>query len=221
VKVQDLSNADKYLLLGNLLREFSSESSSRKALEIVKSRASLEEKLLEVLKLYRSDRNTDRLTPHSVRQKPPFPAAETRSSPTEAAQSPSTAAQLIRSQRGKPRVLILDPRSEISRVLSSSQLADSYAFIHAEAISGQADRLKRYRPRVVIMNADEEITTTLELSRELTENQTGVDVIILCTKSQHKEALQADRGWEHTYLVSKPLNLMHLTDVLQQAVAQP
>jgi hypothetical protein len=212
MKVHDLSNADKYLLLGNLLKKISSDEASDKALEIVKSSASLEEKLTAVLKLYQSSRSPDT---RSRNEKPSFPG--TGDSSAKSGKSPRSSAHVVRSKRSKPRVLIMDPRSEISRVLSSSQLADSYAFIHTGRITGQADHVRRYRPRAVILNAEEEISTTLELSRMLAENQNDVSVIILCTKSQYKEAVKDDYGRENTHLISKPLNLMRLADVLQQA----
>jgi CheY-like chemotaxis protein len=214
MKVQDLSNADKYVLLGNLLKKFRSEGASEKALAIVQSGASLEEKLGAVLELYRSSQNGDTAIRRSRRSH-----SGKGSTVKTAARSPRSAVQVMRSKSGKPRILIVDPRSEIARVLSSSHLADRYAFLHTDKTAVSVDQVRRCRPRAVIINVEEEIAAALELSRQLTLKHPELGVVILCTKSQQREALREDYGGETFHLISKPLNLMRLADVLRQAAA--
>jgi hypothetical protein len=199
MKLRDLTAADKYLLLGNLLRKINPGRPGAEALKVIRSAEAVDAKLAAVLEIYRSQGEAE---------------ASATPPPHAGALPPARSPQRIRA--GKPRILVLDPRTEISRILASSQFRKEYAFMHIRETPGAAADLWRCSPHVVIVNTEGEAHERLRLCRRLKDERPEVGVILLCSRAQLRAAQAGSAAAEGPHILTKPLNLMRMYDLLEE-----
>lgn len=205
MKRRDLSASDKYLLLGRLLKKCDSAPVAARALDVVRGGDTLEGKLDALIEICRT---ADSFPPEGC--------------------SPETGESRERQciSGRNPRIVVLDPRSEMTRILTGSHLSRLYTFIHVREPSpnrptgeqaGESDRLAasvlRLNPSAVIINSDSGIDACLKRGRSIRGRRSRTAVLILCARSK-LGSFRVDP--EEARLLSKPLNLMRLSDILAE-----
>ena len=197
MKLQDLSTADKYLLLGNLLKKINSVRSGEEALDVIRSAETVDTKLAAILEIYRAQGGAEQV-----------PAPGDRGSTAASARSP----QRIKS--GKPRVLVIDPRTEIPRILTGSHFSKDYAVMHVRKAPRSMAGIWRCSPNVLVVNTEGDIREKLRFCRRLTETKPEVGVVLLCSKAQLRAPEARAASAQGLRILTKPLNLMRMGDVL-------
>jgi len=199
MKIRDLSTADKYLLLGNLLKKMDSGRAGEEVLDVIRSAEAVDAKLAAILELYRAQGGAE-----------PRPPRADRVSTAGSSRSPQ------RIKVGKPRVLLIDPREEIPRILIGAQFSKQYAFMHIREVPRRMAGIWRCSPNVVIINTEGSIEQKLRFCRRLTEARPELGVILLCSKAQLGSTGNGAEAGGCLRVLPKPLNLMRMNDALEE-----
>jgi hypothetical protein len=212
MNIQELSKADKYLLLGNLLKKFGPNADTGKALEIVQGPESLDEKLAAIFQLYRKQ-STKNIGSSFNKIKRAAQKAESTAVREKRKRKKPISARIM---RNRPRILIMDPHPEVTRFLTHSVLGDKYSFIHLSGGLDKAGHIEHYSPRVVILNQESPLSECSNISETIHARKPGIGIIILCTKAQYRQA--GKMRLEYTRLLTKPLNLTLLADLIDEVI---
>ncbi|HVP18824.1 MAG TPA: hypothetical protein VMU36_07490 [Spirochaetia bacterium] len=191
---QELSEADKHLIYGLLLKKKRSGAQERKVLSIVRSSLDLGGKIEAILQLTRAQ----------IPQRPEPPGAETRGAGRGAA---AGAAQKARKQNA----LVVDARSEIARLLKKCSLKREISFVRIGERYDAVHLVTSLRVRLIIVNevlpTDEEYMRYFDVCRVI---EPGIRIIFL---GQPAQPVQAGSAFgKNTRFLPKPLNLGRLEE---------
>ncbi len=133
VLVEELTVSDKYLLLGYLLRKYRSENEQRRALDLVRSAAPLDQKIRGLIGLTSYSESVRGLAHLPIRSR-------SRSSH----HGTYEARDLL--------VLIVDAKRETLGLLNNTRLGQEIEFLYVTNDIDGLIQLRRYSPSVVIVN---------------------------------------------------------------------
>ena len=188
-----LSEPDKYLLLGLLLKKPRSEGLNKKALRVVRSRVSLDQKIDRLLAINQLAEGNQ----------------EPEAIPTRAGQAPRPP-----KPRKRPVILILDHYTDITRLLQKSPLRNSFNFSRVYTDFDEKLLIGRYEPHAVIINQSLLETDRIEITRLALHLKAQVGVIFLCSSGRTlPESLNRS---ENVRMVSKPINVNELEQAIRE-----
>ena len=191
---QELSEADKHLIYGLLLKRKRTGAQERKILSIVRSSLDLGSKIQAVLQVTRAQ----------IPEQSEPAGAETRGPSREAV---AGAAQ----RKRKQNALVVDARTEIARLLKKCSLKREISFIRIGERYDAVHLMSALQARLIIVNevltTDQEYSRYFDICRVI---EPGVRIIFLGQPAQPVQAGQA--FGKFTRFLSKPLNLERLEE---------
>jgi len=196
----NLSEADRYLIYGLLLKRKRSPSMERKVLSIVRSSMDLEARIQALLTLTRAQ----------IPDNPLPEAAEGDQPPGAPAGAP---------RKGKMQnAIVVDTRAEIAGLLKKCSLKRELAFTRIAERYDAVHLLPSLRARLVIVNeildSEQEYLRYFEICRAV---EPGVRMIFL-GKPQHE--LPSGGAWDRqARLLAKPLNIERLEECTRELMA--
>lgn len=190
----ELSEADKHLIYGLLLKKRRTGAQERKVLSIVRSSADVGSKIQAILQVTRAQ---------IPRQREPVGAV-----PREASHNASAAG---RRKARKQNALVVDARTEIARLLKKCSLKREMTFIRIGERYDAVHLLPPLRAQIIIVNevlpTDEEYVRYFDVCRVI---EPGVRIIFL---GQPAEPVQGGAAFaKNTRFLPKPLSLGKLEE---------
>ena len=183
-----LSQADKYLLYGLLLKKKRSPAHDRKLLAIMRSPRNLDEKIEAILALGEQAEERD---PRRSR----------------AGRRPDTGGT---SRKKKISALVVDVHEELAKLLKKSSLKRRFVFTHIGESLDAIHLLRRLQTRLLIINenlSDDEIPRYFEICRAV---QPGIKILYL---SSPPRSLPGDPIFNRsTRFVPKPISISRIED---------
>jgi len=190
--INNLSEADKYLLYGLLLKKPRSSDLDRKALAIARSSRSLDEKIEAILNLQAPAEDGG---PKAGSRRPASAGAE---------EEPSRGGAGRRGKRRKTAVVI-DVYPEVTRLLSKCSLKRTLSFTRVGESFDALYLLRRFDVRLLIINESlpaEECARYYEICRAI---EPRVRIIYLLPPPERRGGSQDYR--RYTRFVPKPINI--------------
>ncbi len=196
--IRKLSEADKYMLYGLLLRKKRPAEAELRVLEIIRAPLSLDQKIDAILALHRE-----------------LPGA----SPAEEEQT----AELLRAgygagfpaDSGRPkrrlRAVVADPYPEVTRLLSKCSLRWELEFVQAETARQALYLVRRLRARLLVCNLPMAPEQREGFARECRRRQSRVRLIFLAP-----EAGPSDVHPDLYRILPKPINLSQLSETARE-----
>lgn len=182
--VDELTVSDKYLLLGYLLRKDRSDEEQRRALEVVRSPAPLDQKIRGLIGLTSYTESVRGLAHLAERSKE-------RSRPSGA----RAAADLL--------VMIVDAKREILGLLKNTQLGQEIEFLYVTNDIDGLIQLRLYAPAVVILNETGPPAETIRFRAAARQLRRSVRLVVLASAAHdHEEPPVA--GVHH---IRKPISI--------------
>ena len=196
-----LSESDAHLIYGLLLKKRRSRAQDRKVLSIVRSSLELVEKIQAIVNVTRVEVR-DFSGSADGRSGPP------RHAPTEAPQGRTRAAALV-----------IDTRTEITRLLKKCSLKRELSFTRAGERFDALHLVMQLRPRLVVVNEtmerDEEYPRYFEICRAIVP---GIRIVYL--GSPPSSPLKATPQFHSfTRFLPKPLNIGKLEESVRALLA--
>jgi len=188
--INNLSEADKYLLYGLLLKKPRSPELDRKALAIARSSRTLDEKIEAILDLQEPSQRKAR----GKRERPL--EAET---PEEGARPPG------RRPRSRKTAVVIDVYPEVTRLLSKCSLRRALSFVRVGESFDALYLLRQQDVRLIVINENlpgEECARYYEICRAI---EPRVRIIYLLTPPERRTGSRDYR--RHTRFVPKPINI--------------
>ncbi len=187
--VHRLSQADKYLLYGLLLKKRRSPEEERDVLRIVRGSEDLERKIDALLRL-------------------PGHGEEAEQVPEEAERP---------GEGGRQRALVVDPHPDLTKLLRGSPLRRFLSFHQVESTLRSLPQLRPRKARLVIVNealSARECVHYFELGRSI---QPRIRMIFLAGQALRPEGGPAFR--DNTRLLRKPIDVELLERTAQELLA--
>ncbi|MBA7630988.1 hypothetical protein ES703_38515 [subsurface metagenome] len=190
--IEKLSEADKYLLLGLILKKNRSEDVDRKALKIIRSSQSLDRKIEGLLLLNRqinggeNETDSQTLTDYKGLEGKDLEA------------------------RKRSTILIIDPHPEITRILKNSSLRHSFTFIWGQDSIKGLLLLKEYQVKIVIVNQNASLKDYYRFYEIIRGIKPKVSIIFLCKRVQRN--VESYSFKENIRLLYKPININIIED---------
>jgi CheY-like chemotaxis protein len=197
--IRRLSDADKYMLYGLLLRKRRPADAELRVLEIMRAPLSLDQKIDAILTLHR--------------QLPGFSAEEE-----------ADAADLLRPgypgrRRRRLRAVVADPYPEVARLLSKSSLRRDLEFVQGENVKQALYLVRKLRARLLVCNLPMPPAERDGFARECRERQSRVKLIFLAAPSPGEKSPEAMPS--HPYRVlPKPINLNQLGEAVREMLEE-
>jgi hypothetical protein len=188
--INNLSEADKYLLYGLLLKKPRSTDLDKKALAIARSSRTLDEKIEAILDLQESAQKR----PRARREQPPDGEI-----PKGGAEGPR------RKPRSRKTAVVIDIYPEVTRLLSKCSLKRSLSFVRVGESFDALFLLRQQDVRLIVINENlpaEECARYYEICRAI---EPRVRIIYLIAPPERKSGSQDYR--RHTRFVPKPINI--------------
>jgi hypothetical protein len=197
--IRRLSEADKYMLYGLLLRKKRPAEAELRVLEIMRAPLSLDQKIDAILALHR--------------ELPGTSAAEAEQA-VELLR-PGYGAGLHAGNAGRRkrwlRAVVADPYPEVTRLLSKSSLRWELEFVQGETAKQALYLVRRLRARLLICNLPMPPEEREGFARECRRRQSKVKIIFLASSPPGEKAPAA--GPPDLYLVlPKPINLTQVSE---------
>jgi len=197
--IRRLSDADKYMLYGLLLRKRRPADAELRVLEIMRGPLSLDQKIDAILTLHR--------------QLPGF-SAEEEAETTE----------LLRPgypgrRRRRLRAVVADPYPEVTRLLAKSSLRWDLEFAQAENLKQALYLVRRLRARLLVCNLPVPPGERDGLARECRERQSRIKLIFLAAPSPGEKNPAAGPSCPYSVL-PKPINLNQLSDAVRELLGR-
>jgi hypothetical protein len=182
--VEELTVADKYLLLGYLLRKARSEEEQRRALELVRSATSLDRKVRGLISL----------TPYSeaVHGLAHLPLPSRRQNSRDGSYE---ARDLL--------VLIVDAKREILGLLRDTRLGQEIEFLYVTNDIDGLIQLRRYAPAVLILNETGPPVETTQFRAAARQLHSSVRLIVLTSAGHDHE----DAPVASVHHIRKPISI--------------
>lgn len=184
----NLSQADKYLLYGLLLKKKRSPAQDRKLIAIIRSPRDLDEKIEAILALGE-------------------PAEEKDPRRSRAGRRPDGNGS---SRKKKTGALVVDVHQELTRLLKKSSLKKRFVFTRIGESLDAIHLLRRLQTQLLIINenlSDDEIPRYFEICRAV---QPGIKILYL---SSPPRSLPGDPVFSRsTRFVPKPISISRIED---------
>ena len=195
---QDLSDADKHLIYGLLLKKKRTGAQERKVLSIVRSSMDVVDKIQAILQLTRAQ-----LLPVAK-----GPGVDTRAGESRGAGRDQVAG---RQPTEKQNALVVDARAEIARLLKKCSLKREITFCRIGERYDVIHLMPSLGARLIIINeileTAEEYSRYFEVCRVI---EPGVRIVFL---GQPAQPIRAGSAFEkYTRFLSKPLNMEKLEE---------
>jgi hypothetical protein len=206
VTTNGLSEADKYILLGRLLKKRRSEAYAKRALRIVNGSGDLDAKIAALNSLDRRDWMgplPDGKSPGSTWKVGEQPEEADHSSPV---------ARTVSSRRLK--VLVVDPHPDIAGFLQNAPIERKCTYSRVATLEDALDVMKRQKPRIVILNPQLSLAEGLQMGETVLALVPGVGVIILVPKAQ--PSAPSVKRHPNIRLVYKPVNLFRYSEAVKE-----
>jgi CheY-like chemotaxis protein len=193
--IRRLSEADKYMLYGLLLRKKRPADAELRVLEIMRAPLSLDQKIDAILALHRG-----------------LPGA----SPGEEEET----AELLRPGfPGRPkrrlRAVVADPYPEVTRLLSKCSLRWELEFAQGETAKQALYLVRKLRARLLVCNLPMPPEERDGFARECRRRQSRVRLIFLAAAVPGERAPEA--GTQKLYRVlPKPINLNQVSETIRE-----
>jgi len=201
--IRRLSEADKYMLYGLLLRRKRPADAELRVLEIMRAPLNLDQKIDAILALHRG-----------------LPGA----SPGEEEQT----AELLRVGYGaglrpdfpgrpkrRGRVVVADPHPEVTRLLSKCSLRWQLEFVQAETAKQALYLVRKLRARLLVCNLPMPPDDREAFARKCRERQSQIRLVFLAAPAPGERAAEA--GPPNLYRVlPKPINLNQLSEAMRE-----
>ena len=191
--IRRLSDADKYMLYGLLLRKRRPADAELRVLEIMRAPLSLDQKIDAILTLHR--------------QLPGFSQEEEERT-----------AELLRPgypgrRRRRLRAVVADLYPEVTRLLAKSSLRWDLEFVQAEDLKQALYLVRKLRARLVVCNLPLPPEGRAAFAGECRKRQSRVRLIFLASPALGEKS----PGQEELYRVlPKPINLNQLCDAMRE-----
>jgi CheY-like chemotaxis protein len=193
--IRRLSEADKYMLYGLLLRKKRPAEAELRVLEIMRAPLSLDQKIDAILALHRQ-----------------LPGA----SPGEEEQ---TAELLKPGFPGRPRrrlrAVVADPYPEVTRLLAKCSLRWELQFVQAETVKQALYLVRKLRARLLVCNLPLPPEEREGFARECRRRQSQVRLIFLTAPAPGERMPEAGPG-DLYRLLPKPINLSELSETARE-----
>jgi CheY-like chemotaxis protein len=190
-----LSEADKYMLYGLLLRKKRPAEAELRVLEIMRAPLGLDQKIDAILALHRG-----------------LPGA----SPAEEEE----AAELLRPgfpgrHKRRLRAVVADPYPEVTRLLSKCSLRWELEFVQGENVRQALYLLRKLRARLLVCNLPLPPGEREGFARECRKRQSQVRLIFLAAAAPGEKAPEG--GSSDLYrILPKPINLNQLSETVRE-----
>jgi hypothetical protein len=192
----DLSQADKYLLYGLLLKKKRTPAEDRKLIPIMRSSRDLDEKIEAILAL---GEETEK-------------KAARRSRAGKRAGKPGTA------RRKKISALVVDVYPELAKLLKKSSLKRRFVFTRIGESLDAIHLLRRLETRLLVINenlSDDDIPRYFEICRAV---QPGIKIIYL---SSPPRSLPRDPVFsKSTRFIPKPISISRIEESVGELLGQ-
>jgi hypothetical protein len=188
--INNLSDADKHLLYGLLLKKPRSPELDRKALAIARSQHSLDEKIEAILDL----------------QEPSQKGARGAQAPSRDGETTEEDSRPRgRRPRGRKTAVVIDVYPEVTRLLSKCSLKRALSFVRVGESFDALYLLRRQDVRLIVINESlpvEECARYYEICRAI---EPRVRIIYLLAPPERQAGSRDYR--RHTRFVPKPINI--------------
>ena len=197
--IRRLSDADKYMLYGLLLRKRRPADAELRVLEIMRAQLSLDQKIDAILTLHR--------------QLPGFSAEEEEQT-----------AELLRPgypgrRKRRLRAVVADPYPEVTRLLAKSSLRWDLEFVQAEDLKQALYLVRKLRARLLVCNLPMPPGERDGLARKCRERQSRINLIFLAAPSPGEKSPEAMPSRPYRVL-PKPINLNQLSEAVREMLEE-
>jgi hypothetical protein len=194
--IRKLSEADRYLLYGLLLRKKRPPEAEARVLEIMRSQTGLEDKIQAILKVQRELPGEE-----ALEEEAPLPES------AEASSAPSR-------QGGRPRrAVVADPYPEVTRLLNRFSPRWGLEFTQAENEKQALYLVRKLRARLVIGNLGQSFEEQEAFFRECRRRQPRLKAIFLCREDCPPNSRDV------AYL-PKPISFLSIEDTVRNLLAE-
>ncbi len=195
--IRRLSDADKYMLYGLLLRKKRPPDAELRVLEIMRSPQTLDQKIDAILALHRelpgASAEQEEETAELLR--PGYPASGRR--------------------KRRLRAVVADPYPEVTRLLAKCSLRWYLEFVQGENVQQALYLVRKLRARLVVCNLPLPPEKRAEFAKECRKRQSQVRLIFLAPPAPEVPALDpALQDW--CRLLPKPINLNQVSEVVRE-----
>jgi hypothetical protein len=193
--IRRLSEADKYMLYGLLLRKKRPAEAELRVMEIMRAPLKLDQKIDAILALHRE-----------------LPGA----TPAEEEQT----AELLRAgfpgrPRRRLRAVVADPHPDVTRLLAKGSLRWELEFVQAETARQALYLVRRLRARLLVCNLPMPPGEREAFARECRRRQSRVRLIFLAPPAPG-ERTPAGGPTDLYRLLPKPINLTQLSEAARE-----
>ena len=197
--IRRLSEADKYMLYGLLLRKRRPADAELRVLEIMRARLSLDQKIDAILTLHR--------------QLPGFSQEE------EEQTAELLAPGYPRRRRRRLRAVVADPYPEVTRLLAKSSLRWDLEFAQAENLKQALYLVRKLRARLLVCNLPMPPGERDGLARKCRERQSRISLIFLAALSPGEKSPEALPARPYRVL-PKPINFNQLSEAVREMLEE-
>jgi hypothetical protein len=194
--IRNLSEADRYLLYGLLLRKKRPPEAEARVLAIMRSQASLEEKIQAILKVQRELPEGE-----TLEGEPPVP---------ERAEGPAAGGKRGRKRR---QAVVVDPYPEVTRFLNKFSPRWGLEFTQAENVKQALYLVRKLRARLVIANLGQSPEEQGAFFQECRRRQPRLKAIFLCPEDCPPN--KADVAY-----LPKPISFLSVEDTVRSLLAE-
>jgi CheY-like chemotaxis protein len=201
--IRRLSDADKYMLYGLLLRKRRPADAELRVLEIMRAPLTLDQKIDAVLALHRElpgsspeeeEQTAELLRPgYGAGLRPGYPGRRKR----------------------KLRAVVADPYPEVTRLLSKCSLRWDLDFVQGENARQALYLVRKLRARLLVCNLPMPPEEREGFAGECRKRQSRIRLIFLAAPAPGQKALEA--GLPGLYrILPKPINLNQLSEAVRE-----
>jgi hypothetical protein len=193
--IRRLSEADRYLLYGLLLRKKRPPDAEARVLEIMRSQTGLNEKIQAILKIQR--------------ELPGEGSMEAESLLLEAAEASPVAS---RQARRLKQAVVVDPYPEVTRLLNKSSPRWGLEFSQAENAKQAFYLVRKLRARLLIGNLEDSPEEQQAFFRECRKRQPRLKAIFLCPEDCPPHT-------PDVFYLPKPINILSIEDAVRKLLS--
>ncbi len=195
--IRRLSEADKYMLYGLLLRKRRPADAEQRVLEIMRAPLTLDRKIDAILELHRGlpgfSPEEEERTAELLR--PGYPGRHGR--------------------RRRLRAVVADPYPEVTRLLSKSSLRRELEFVQGENAKQALYLVRKLRARLLVCNLPIPPGEREGFARECRQRQSRVRLIFLAAPAPGERSSEGQSP-ELYRILPKPINLNQLSDTVRE-----
>jgi hypothetical protein len=194
--IRKLSEADRYLLYGLLLRKKRPPEAEVRVLEIMRSQTSLDEKIQAILKVQSE-----------------LPGGETLEAESLPLETPEVSSSGVRRGRKRRQAVVADPYPEVTRFLNKFSPRWGLEFTQAENEKQALYLVRKLRARLVIGNLGQSPEEQGAFFQECRRRQPRLKAIFLCPE-------QCPPNTPDVAYLPKPINFLSVEDTVRSLLAE-